>query len=62
MEAWQGHGAYGAVYRAVRVGQEHQGPVAFKLALLPSDARFSRTPTPLRSHVPPVCVRRERCT
>jgi serine/threonine protein kinase len=42
MEAWQGHGAFGAVYRAVRVGQEHQGPVAFKLALLPSDARFAR--------------------
>ena len=42
VEAWQGQGAYGAVYRAVRVGQEHAGPVALKLALYPWDARFAR--------------------
>jgi serine/threonine protein kinase len=40
--AWQGQGAYGAVYRAVRIGQEHEGPVALKLALYPWDARFAR--------------------
>jgi serine/threonine protein kinase len=42
VEAWKGQGAYGAVYRAVRIGQEHQGPVALKLALYPWDARFTR--------------------
>jgi serine/threonine protein kinase len=42
VEAWQGQGAYGAVYRAVRVGQEHAGPVALKLSLYPWDARFGR--------------------
>jgi serine/threonine protein kinase len=42
VEAWQGQGAYGAVYRAVRVGQEHQGPGALKLSLYPWDARFAR--------------------
>jgi hypothetical protein len=26
VEGWQGQGAYGAVYRAVRVGQEEEGP------------------------------------
>ncbi len=42
MEAWQGQGSYGAVYRAVRVGEEHSGPVALKLSLYPFDARFVR--------------------
>ncbi len=42
VEAWQGQGAYGAVYRAVRIGQEHAGPVALKLSLYPWDARFAR--------------------
>ncbi len=42
MEAWQGQGAYGAVYRAVRIGQEQAGPVAFKLSLLPWNERFVR--------------------
>ena len=42
VEAWQGQGAYGAVYRAVRVGQEHAGPVALKLSLLPWNERFVR--------------------
>jgi serine/threonine protein kinase len=30
------------VYRAVRVGQEHLGPAALKLSLLPWNARFTR--------------------
>jgi serine/threonine protein kinase len=42
VEAWQGQGAYGAVYRAVPMGQEHAGPVALKLSLYPWDARFVR--------------------
>ncbi len=33
VEAWRGQGAFGAVYRAVRVGQERAGPVALKVAL-----------------------------
>ena len=40
--AFKGQGAYGAVYRAVRVGQEPSGPGALKLSLLPWDARFAR--------------------
>ena len=40
--AWHGQGAYGAVYRAVRMGQEHEGSVALKLALHAWDARFAR--------------------
>ncbi|MDY7226310.1 serine/threonine protein kinase [Hyalangium rubrum] len=35
-------GTYGAVYRAVRVGEEGAKPVALKLALLPWDPRFQR--------------------
>jgi serine/threonine protein kinase len=42
VEACQGQGAYGTVYRAVRVGQEHTGPVALKLSILPGDRRFAR--------------------
>jgi len=42
VEAWQGQGAYGAVYRAVRVGQEHLGPGALKLAHTPWDPRLTR--------------------
>jgi serine/threonine protein kinase len=42
VEAWQGQGAYGAVYRAVSVGQEHAGPVALKLSLLPWNERLVR--------------------
>jgi serine/threonine protein kinase len=42
VEQWQGHGAYGAVYRAVRAGPEHSGPVALKVSLYPWDARFAR--------------------
>jgi predicted Ser/Thr protein kinase len=42
VEAWQGQGAYGAVYRAARVGQEPPGPVALKVSVFPWDARFAR--------------------
>ena len=42
VEALQGKGAYGAVYRAVRVGQEAAGPVALKMARHPWDARVVR--------------------
>jgi serine/threonine protein kinase len=42
VKAWQGQGAYGAVYRAVRGGWRRSGPVALKVALLPWDARFAR--------------------
>jgi serine/threonine protein kinase len=38
----RGHGAYGIVYRAVRVGQEAAGEVALKVALYPWDPRFMR--------------------
>ena len=37
-----GHGAHGLVFRALRVGHEHEGPVALKLALFPWDPRFMR--------------------
>jgi hypothetical protein len=37
-----GHGAYGVVYRAVRVGHESAGPVALKLAVYPWDPRSTR--------------------
>ncbi len=40
--AWAGQGVHGAVYRAVRIGQEQAGPVALKLALLPGDPRLAR--------------------
>jgi len=42
VEAWHAEGAYGAVYRAVRVGQEDQGPVALKFSRYPWDMRFMR--------------------
>jgi eukaryotic-like serine/threonine-protein kinase len=38
----QGQGAYGAVYRAERIGAEDAGPFALKLALHPLDPRFER--------------------
>jgi serine/threonine protein kinase len=37
-----GQGAYGAVYRVLRVGQEDAGPAALKISLYPWDARFAR--------------------
>jgi serine/threonine protein kinase len=42
VEAWHDQGAYGAVYRAVRVGDERSGPVALKLSVHPWDARLAR--------------------
>jgi len=42
VEALHGQGAYGEVYRAVRVGQEDSGPVALKMARYPWDARLVR--------------------
>jgi hypothetical protein len=42
VESWRGRGTYGAVYRAVRVGAEHTGPVALKVAVNPGDPRFER--------------------
>ncbi|HEX8703593.1 MAG TPA: serine/threonine-protein kinase [Myxococcaceae bacterium] len=42
METWHGQGAYGAVYRAVRVGQEHAGHAALKFSLLSGNRRFTR--------------------
>ncbi|WP_224246317.1 serine/threonine protein kinase [Hyalangium gracile] len=39
---WAGCGVHGAVYRAVRIGDEHAAPVALKLAMLPRDPRFAR--------------------
>ncbi|HLK99470.1 MAG TPA: serine/threonine-protein kinase [Myxococcaceae bacterium] len=38
----RGQGAYGAVYRTVRVGQEDAGPVALKLSLRAWDQRIAR--------------------
>jgi eukaryotic-like serine/threonine-protein kinase len=38
----QGYGGFGIVYRAVRVGQEHAGSVALKLARHPWEWRFAR--------------------
>jgi serine/threonine protein kinase len=42
VEGWGGRGAYGAVYRAVRIGREEAGVVALKLAVHPEDPRFER--------------------
>ncbi|HEX8699830.1 MAG TPA: protein kinase [Myxococcaceae bacterium] len=42
VEAWQGQGAYGAVYRALRTDQENMGLGALKLARYPWDGRFGR--------------------
>jgi eukaryotic-like serine/threonine-protein kinase len=48
-------GSYGSVYRAVRTGQEHVGPVALKLAHYPWDPRFAREGEALsRIHHPSV--------
>jgi serine/threonine protein kinase len=42
VEGYAGRGSYGAVYRARRAGQPHSEPVALKIAVFPSDPRFSR--------------------
>jgi hypothetical protein len=52
---WASRGVHGAVYRAVRVGQEQAEPVALKLALQPKDPRFAREVELLgRTHHPSV--------
>jgi len=42
VEGYAGRGSYGAVYRARRADQPHSKPVALKIAVFPSDPRFSR--------------------
>ncbi len=42
VEGYAGRGTYGAVYRARRAGHPGSGPVALKIAVFPSDPRFSR--------------------
>jgi serine/threonine protein kinase len=42
VEGYAGRGSYGAVYKARRAGQPSSKPVALKIALFPSDPRFSR--------------------
>jgi serine/threonine protein kinase len=39
--AWAGRGSFGAVYRAVPVGQHHAPAVALKLAVSPDNPRFA---------------------
>jgi serine/threonine protein kinase len=53
----QGFGGNGIVYRALRVGQEHAGPVALKLARYPWDRRFARE-AELLSRIHHPCVPR----
>jgi serine/threonine protein kinase len=56
VESWRGSGTYGAVYRAVRLGEETAEPVALKVAVNPGDKRFEREATLLsrieEAHVP----------
>ena len=42
VEGYAGRGSYGAVYKARRAGQPRSAPVALKIAVFPSDPRFSR--------------------
>jgi predicted Ser/Thr protein kinase len=42
VEGYAGRGSYGAVYRARRAGHPSSKPVALKIAVFPSDPRFSR--------------------
>jgi predicted Ser/Thr protein kinase len=42
VEGYAGRGSYGAVYRARRAGHPDSKPVALKIAVFPSDPRFSR--------------------
>jgi serine/threonine protein kinase len=42
VRAFQGAGAFGLVFRAVRAAREHGGWVALKVAILPGDQRFER--------------------
>ncbi len=55
VKAYEGGGAYGLVFRAVKVGQEQAGEVALKVACYPGDERFLREVTLLsRVHHPSV--------
>jgi hypothetical protein len=45
VKAFEGGGAYGLVFRAVRVGDETAGEVALKVACYPEDERFQREVT-----------------
>jgi hypothetical protein len=42
VKAYEGGGAYGLVFRAVRVGEEQAGDVALKVACYPREPRFQR--------------------
>jgi predicted Ser/Thr protein kinase len=42
VEGYAGRGSYGAVYRARHADQPNSKPVALKIAVFPSDPRFSR--------------------
>jgi len=42
VKAYEGGGAYGLVFRAVRVGEEQAGEVALKVACDPGEPRFQR--------------------
>jgi serine/threonine protein kinase len=42
VKAYEGGGAYGLVFRAVRIGDEQAGEVALKVACYPRDPRFQR--------------------
>ncbi|KFE69059.1 serine/threonine protein kinase [Hyalangium minutum] len=48
LKGGRGIGAYGAVYRAERVGHEEAGDAALKMALHPRDPRFKREAEMLR--------------
>jgi hypothetical protein len=37
-----GRGTWSTVYRAERIGHEHEGPVALKMAVQPLDPRYER--------------------
>ena len=39
---WRGHGTYGTVYSAVKIGDEEAGLVALKMANHPEDQRYGR--------------------
>lgn len=42
VKAYEGGGAYGLVFRAVKVGEEQAGDVALKVACYPGEPRFQR--------------------
>jgi hypothetical protein len=42
VKAYEGGGAYGLVFRAVKAGEEQAGEVALKVACYPGDERFQR--------------------